>query len=414
MNGGNKWNSSTCTNQFILSNEECFKIIDNNTYGELPTPTRDGYKFIGWYSQPSGGSKIENSTTFSKKEDITIYAHWEKDYLNTKDVGSYVSYSGNNGCSGIACEGKNESNIKAKHQGWRIAYKKDNIVYLIPANGVESTAKEQFSTIISKVSYQTIFNQDNNYKQEYYFAENYDFDQETGLFRLINPTNEAILVTSSNYQELIDKKPYFCSTYATNWNPREKCGEISKISGYEYHTNQSGDFANITISEEVINNDATPTQEKTINLFNQLSKKYCNKKYAYNGECTNNTIWSMNTNDVFEITRKKLYIKSENDSSCIKDKNCIDNLEIINTSTDYWLATALESNIDDQTNNYYKSNNLHSWSANNQYFIFREGYSWGGRGSGQKFLRPIIKLNPQIYVLSGSGTETDPYKITID
>ena len=418
VNGGNKWNSSTCTNQFILSNEECFKIIDNNTYGELPTPKRDGYKFIGWYSQASGGSKIENSTTFSKKEDITIYAHWEKDYLNTKDVGSYVSYSGNNGCSGTACEGKNGSNIKAKHQGWRIAYKKDNTIYLIPANGVESTAKEQFPTIIQKTISPMIFDQSSNYIRKYYFAENYEFDNDTGLFKLINPTDEEILVTSSNYQELIDKKPYFCYSYSVSWDPREKCGAILKISDYKYYETKNDFFADLVASEKIINDDATPTQEKTINLFNQLSKKYCNKKYAYNGECTNNTIWAMNTNDVFEITGKKLYIKSESDYSCIGDKTCIDNLEIINTSTDYWLATALESNIEDKTNSSYENNTLHSWNANSQYFtaprISLVGNCFGGRSSCQEFLRPIIKLNPQIYVLSGSGTETDPYKITID
>jgi uncharacterized repeat protein (TIGR02543 family) len=42
--------------------------------GGLPTPTRTGYKFSGWYTKKTGGSKI---TAASKATgDATLYAHW--------------------------------------------------------------------------------------------------------------------------------------------------------------------------------------------------------------------------------------------------------------------------------------------------------------------------------------------------
>jgi len=44
--------------------------------GTLPTPTRAGFTFDGWYSQASGGVKYSSTTVLTTKTDVTIYAHW--------------------------------------------------------------------------------------------------------------------------------------------------------------------------------------------------------------------------------------------------------------------------------------------------------------------------------------------------
>ena len=44
----------------------------------LPTPTRDGYTFDGWYTAERGGTQVTASTRF--KADATIYAHWTPAY----------------------------------------------------------------------------------------------------------------------------------------------------------------------------------------------------------------------------------------------------------------------------------------------------------------------------------------------
>ena len=48
-----------------------------STYGTLPTPTRDGYDFEGWYTEKTKGSKV-SSTTKIKDKDHTLYAHWKE------------------------------------------------------------------------------------------------------------------------------------------------------------------------------------------------------------------------------------------------------------------------------------------------------------------------------------------------
>ena len=42
----------------------------------LPTPTYDGYDFLGWYTEETGGEKVTTDTVFT--ENSIIYAHWQK------------------------------------------------------------------------------------------------------------------------------------------------------------------------------------------------------------------------------------------------------------------------------------------------------------------------------------------------
>lgn len=47
----------------------------NEKIGTLPTPTRDGYEFNGWYTEPESGTRITSTTTVPVT-DVTYYAHW--------------------------------------------------------------------------------------------------------------------------------------------------------------------------------------------------------------------------------------------------------------------------------------------------------------------------------------------------
>lgn len=55
-----------------------FTVTYDSTYSALPTPTRTGYTFKGWYTGENGtGTKIQNSTICQIVGDDTLYAHWE-------------------------------------------------------------------------------------------------------------------------------------------------------------------------------------------------------------------------------------------------------------------------------------------------------------------------------------------------
>ena len=51
------------------------------TLGALPTPTRKGYKFQGWYTESSGGTKVTASTEVTSN--MTLYPQWSYDATPT-------------------------------------------------------------------------------------------------------------------------------------------------------------------------------------------------------------------------------------------------------------------------------------------------------------------------------------------
>ena len=65
-----------------------YSFAENINGVELPNPSRQGYIFDGWYTEETGGEKIES---YDLDEDITLYAHWSLEYptdiqLDSEDV----------------------------------------------------------------------------------------------------------------------------------------------------------------------------------------------------------------------------------------------------------------------------------------------------------------------------------------
>lgn len=52
-------------------------ILYDSTYGTLPTPTRIGYEFLGWFTASSGGIQITSTTKYTTVGNSTLYAHWK-------------------------------------------------------------------------------------------------------------------------------------------------------------------------------------------------------------------------------------------------------------------------------------------------------------------------------------------------
>lgn len=51
-------------------------VVYEDVYGELPTPTRDGCLFDGWYTDRTGGTKVLKDSTVTNKNNHTLYARW--------------------------------------------------------------------------------------------------------------------------------------------------------------------------------------------------------------------------------------------------------------------------------------------------------------------------------------------------
>ena len=51
-------------------------VTYDSSYATLPTPTRTGYTFAGWFTAASGGTQVTNSTKVQIVENQTLYAQW--------------------------------------------------------------------------------------------------------------------------------------------------------------------------------------------------------------------------------------------------------------------------------------------------------------------------------------------------
>ena len=71
-------------------------VYHTDEYDGLPTPSRTGYSFQGWYTDKSGGAKVTETTTVSTSSAHTLYARWS---ANTYTVSL-------DACTGAAITGK--------------------------------------------------------------------------------------------------------------------------------------------------------------------------------------------------------------------------------------------------------------------------------------------------------------------
>ncbi len=71
----------------------------DTSIGILPTPTKDGYNFVGWFTSASGGTKISDMTKVTS--DVKFYAQWSESTLlftrvdengNPSSTGNYVLF----------------------------------------------------------------------------------------------------------------------------------------------------------------------------------------------------------------------------------------------------------------------------------------------------------------------------------
>ena len=76
-------------------------VSPGSVYGELPTVSRKDCIFEGWYTEKTGGTKVEAKTTNAKSSDHTLYARWSPVPQSTQDsffatkAGMVLTYTNN-------------------------------------------------------------------------------------------------------------------------------------------------------------------------------------------------------------------------------------------------------------------------------------------------------------------------------
>ena len=133
-------------------------ITEGSAYGNmLPTLTREHYTFLGWFTERDGGTEVTANTIFNGTEDITLYAHWEKE--THQCVITFIHNDGLNTTSTLILK---DGVAITFPQVTRTGYRLINWTYNdVPVDGTTSFADLDTATIVanwSPITYTIIFN----------------------------------------------------------------------------------------------------------------------------------------------------------------------------------------------------------------------------------------------------------------
>lgn len=95
------------------------QVTYGDLYGELPTPQRRGYSFLGWFNKKDAGERITSSNTYLTTGDSTLYAHWKADtYKVTYNYWKNGGVSVSKEADYVTYNALVDLNVTAEKPGW--------------------------------------------------------------------------------------------------------------------------------------------------------------------------------------------------------------------------------------------------------------------------------------------------------
>lgn len=71
------YNKPSNATENVAGNSTKNKVVTySGKYGTLPNPTLTGWKFDGWYTSATGGTRVTENTVYTTPSDTTLYGHW--------------------------------------------------------------------------------------------------------------------------------------------------------------------------------------------------------------------------------------------------------------------------------------------------------------------------------------------------
>ena len=75
------------------SGSPAYKFVANyGKYGALPSPTRTGYTFAGWYTSPNSVTRVYSTTDLKQYSNHTLYARWTAKHVTVRYYGYGEGY----------------------------------------------------------------------------------------------------------------------------------------------------------------------------------------------------------------------------------------------------------------------------------------------------------------------------------
>ncbi len=156
--------------------EQKKEVTYGDEYGELPEPSKEGHKFLGWYDDE--GNKVDPSTNVDITEDTTLHARFEKNkytvtfknddgtIINTVTVehGEKAEYTGE-----IPTKNNTKPGYKATFKGWQNEDSLENVT-----GDITVTAQYDITPIEYTITYKNLKDSDNSANPTKYTVEDED------------------------------------------------------------------------------------------------------------------------------------------------------------------------------------------------------------------------------------------------
>jgi uncharacterized repeat protein (TIGR02543 family) len=210
-------------------------VYQGQAYGELPTASRTGFLFVGWFDQWSGGTQITADTVCNANEDVILYAHWKSNggYTITYNTGS-----GENSDTNVTSYVKSSNDVELSDAtsdtqtfvGW---YTDSSFKQSVGAISAGTTGNVSlYALFISNPSFSKITTKNNSITLKWKKCENavsYKIYQSTSAasgYKTVKTVKNATSVTLKNLK-------YNTSYYY-------KIAAVYSISGKNLTTDKSG------------------------------------------------------------------------------------------------------------------------------------------------------------------------------
>ena len=320
----------------------------NEPYGALPSATKEGHDFVGWYTLESGGEKIEASTPYMVLGDQTLYAHWTlKQYT--------ITYNANGG-TGAPAEQK-KTHGQALTLSTQVPTKTENEFL--------GWSKDKNAT-----------------SAQYAKGANYTEEGNTILYAIWKavPSTAATKITTANYGESVN----YSANGVTDWKVFHKDNTRVYIITSDYLP-----VAKVPIISGISTTGA-------YGVYGSI-----NRDYLVNG-LKDTTKWSVFVNGITGATATgsptaELFMESYNKKHNINlnytDRPTIDNTDTLyvphsssyNSCSGYWLASPDETSTKNVWRVYYDGN------------VNTNGYNIANYG-----VRPVVSLPTSVKAIKGS------------
>lgn len=189
----------------------------NPTVGNLPTPTRSGYTFDGWYTEAVGGKKIENSEIITQS--ITLYSHWTSISMRYLDNTDIYSFGNSSDHFGVDYYLSNQDFLILADYIKKI-YVNDPDVAKSIINEIQKQRLEEWGGSCYGMAVTTILDK----QHAIGFNENFDPDAQT-MSEVDSPSKNSKVKSAINYYFMSQMIPYLRSykckaydKYKADWN----------------------------------------------------------------------------------------------------------------------------------------------------------------------------------------------------